>query len=88
MPKPIAYVETTVPNFYHDFRPDAAIVERRLWTREWWASAMERYELVTSETVVEKLSAGTSQFVPLRLELLRNLPLIATTPDVKAAAET
>lgn len=88
MPKPLVYIETTVPNFYHNLRPDPAIVERRARTREWWASAADRYELLTSEVVVDELSAGTSRLVPLRLELLSDLPEIAVTPQVEATVET
>ena len=50
MPKPLAYIETTIPNFYYDVRPDPKMVARRLWTREWWASTPERYALVTRVT--------------------------------------
>lgn len=88
MPKPIAYVETTIPNFYYDLRPSADVTTRRIWTREWWASAADRYDRLTSEIVVEELSAGTSRFVPLRLELLRDLPELAVTANVEAAART
>jgi predicted nucleic acid-binding protein len=88
MTKPKAYIETTVPNFYYDMRPDAAIIERRAWTREWWMAAASRYDLLTSEVVVEELSAGTSQFVPLRLALLQGIPVLKLTPAVKAIAHT
>jgi predicted nucleic acid-binding protein len=82
MTKPIAYIETTVPNFYYDFRPDPAIVARRIWTRAWWASAQREYELVTGEEVLLELAAGSSQFVPLRLELLKAVPVLPLVPQV------
>jgi predicted nucleic acid-binding protein len=88
MTKPLAYIETTVPNFYYDFRPDPEIVARRGWTRGWWATAADRYELWTSDVVVDELSAGTSQFVPPRLELLRPIPVLSVTPAVTVCAQT
>lgn len=88
MPKPIACVETTIPNFYYDFRPEAEIVSMRTVTRQWWESAADKYRLITSEVVIEELSAGTSPVVVLRLELLRPLPVIAVTSEVEDAAET
>ena len=88
MPKPLAYIETTVPNFYYDMRPEVAIIERRLWTREWWESAAARYELVTSTAVVEELGRGTSEYVPLRLELVRHLPTLQVTPEVIEVVDT
>lgn len=88
MPKPKAYIETTVPNFYYDIRTSEAVVTRRAWTREWWASADQDYDLVTSEEVLLELTAGTSHLVPLRLELLRLMEVLPVTPDVKAIAQT
>lgn len=88
MTKPLAYIETTIPNFYYDFRPDPEIDARRIWTRAWWASAADQYELWTSDVVVDELSAGTSQFVPLRLELLRSIPVLSVTSEVTACAQT
>jgi hypothetical protein len=88
MQKPLAYIETTVPNFYHDVRRSASVISRRAWTREWWDSAADRYQLVTSAVVIEELSAGTSNLVPLRLALLKDLPVLPSVPNVKAAART
>ena len=33
-----AYVETTIPSFYHETRIVPDIVARRDWTRLWWSS--------------------------------------------------
>jgi len=33
------YVETSIPSFYFELRPQAEMVARREWTRAWWASA-------------------------------------------------
>lgn len=88
MTKPIAYIETTVPNFYYDLRTSEAVVTRRAWTREWWHSAPDRYELVTSPEVWMELSAGTSHLVPLRLALIEELPTLPVTPEVTDTANT
>lgn len=82
MPKPRVYVETTIPNFYYDFRPSPAVAERREWTRLWWADAADRYELVTSLVVLDELGAGTSEYVPLRKALLRDLTRVHYFPAV------
>jgi hypothetical protein len=88
MPRPRVYVETTVPNFYYDFRPSPAIAERREWTRLWWAHAAERYELVTSFVVADELSAGTSSYVPLRKALLHDLISVPYSPAVAEIVRT
>lgn len=85
MTKKRAYIETTVPNFYYDFRGSQAVGSRREATRAWWPTAAERYDLVTSMVVVDELSAGTSHMTALRLELLggmHKLPLLAAVADI------
>jgi predicted nucleic acid-binding protein len=88
MPKPRAYIETTVPNFYYDFRPSADVVAHRAATRRWWAGAAERYDLVTSGIVLQELAAGSSARVPLRLGLLADVPALAYFPRVTEIVAT
>ena len=82
MPKPRAYVETTIPSFYHDLRQSPAVAARRRATREWWSTAQDRYELVTSTVVLDELAKGTSNRVPLRLSLLAGLHTLPLLPEV------
>lgn len=82
MPNPRVYVETTVPNFYHDSRTAPEIVARREWTRQWWAGAADRYELVTSVAVIDELSAGSIEQNHDRLALVSTLPLLAVEPEI------
>ena len=58
MPGPRAYVETTIPSFYHEVRTAPDVVARREWTQRWWTTAHDRYELVTSPAVLDELSGG------------------------------
>jgi predicted nucleic acid-binding protein len=87
MPRPRVYVETTIPNFYYDFRPSEAVALRREATRRWWATAAERYELVTSVYVHDELSAGRGAAVALRLKLLEGIGLLRASPAVDATIE-
>lgn len=82
MPKPRVYVETTIPNFYYDFRPSEAVSLRREATRRWWATAAEQYELVTSIYVHDELSAGRGAAVILRLQLLAGVPILPALTQV------
>jgi hypothetical protein len=88
MPGPRAYVETTIPSFYHEVRTAPDIVARREWTRRWWATAHERYELVTSPAVLDELSGGDPSRVAERLALVGQLPLLAIDPSVAEIVET
>jgi hypothetical protein len=49
------YVETTIPNFFYETRNAPEMVLRREATRSWWATAPQRYNLLTSSTVFLEL---------------------------------
>ncbi|MEW5930784.1 MAG: type II toxin-antitoxin system VapC family toxin [Gemmatimonadota bacterium] len=82
MPTPRVYVETTIPSVYHEVRTAPDIVARRDWTRQWWATAAEHYELVTSLAVLDELGAGVPERSVQRLALLRDVPLVPIEPAV------
>lgn len=89
MPKPRAYVETTIPNFYYETRLQPELVARRNWTREWWEDAAERYELVTGSVVLRELAAGKRhQRVRLGIDLLRGVPVLLVRQRTRAIADT
>lgn len=76
MARPRVHVETTIPSFYHEMRTAPDIVARREWTRLWWRTAPERYDLVTSPAVLDELSGGPVEWSAGRLALIRDLPLL------------
>ena len=86
--RPRAYIETSIPSFYHDVRTSAAIVARREWTRRWWDSRSERYELVTSGAVLDELDRGIPEHRQERLNLVRELALLPVVPALEAIVET
>lgn len=81
------YIETTIPSFYFEVRAEATMVARRNWTREWWERASSRDELVTSEAVIEELSAGDHPNRQDCLAMVADLPLIAVEPAIAEAVE-
>jgi predicted nucleic acid-binding protein len=82
MNRPRVYVETTIPSFFHEARKAPDIVARRDWTRQWWETAPENYELVTSPAVLDELAGGLPERSALRLELVRALPLLPIEPAI------
>ncbi len=63
------------------------MVARRNWTREWWATASSRDEIVTSEAVLEELSAGEQPHRADCLAMVADLPLLAIEPAVAETVE-
>jgi hypothetical protein len=88
MPRSRVYVETTIPSFYHEVRTAPDIVARREWTRMWWATAHQRYELVTSPAVLDELGGGASERIAERLALVAGLPLLAVETPIAEIVET
>jgi len=85
---PRVYVETTIPSFFYEEWPEAAMVARREWTRAWWASAAGRDELVTSEAVIEELERGDFEARNDCFKLLTDLPLLRIDQAVMEIVDT
>src|SRR5437588_2588154 len=77
MMKPRAYVETTIPSFYHEARTAPDILARREWTRQWWTTAAERFELVTNPAALDEVSNGPADRKNDWLNLVRSLPVLS-----------
>ena len=84
----LVYIETTIPSFYFEIRPEPEMQARRQWTRRWWSDARERYELVTSEAVVEELSRGEFPAREDCLRLMEPLPLLPVEPAIAEIVRT
>ncbi len=39
----LIYIETSIPDFDFEMRPEAEIQARREWTREWWDVAQKKW---------------------------------------------
>ncbi len=74
------YIETTIPSFYHETRTAPEIVARRSWTREWWDTRRNEFELVTSAATLKELESGEYPHQADALELIRAV-LIANIDD-------
>ena len=49
------YIETTIPSFYYNQRPEPEMVARCNWTRQWWDGQIGDFEAATSYLVIEEL---------------------------------
>src|SRR3989338_6947593 len=78
------YVETTIPSFYFETRTESDMVSRRDWTVQWWDRLGEKYELVTSEAVIDELQSGNH---PARDEGLRLIEKVSVLPATERLSE-
>lgn len=85
--KKSVYIETTIPSFYYETRPEAEMVARRNWTKTWWKRYSTKYSLVTSEAVIEELENGEYPFKKETLELIDNLFILAVEEEIIEIAE-
>lgn len=81
------YVETSIPSFFYEERPQAEMVARRGWTRTWWMAARPASELVTSVAVIDELERGEFSSKQECLELVAALPLLAIEPPILDVVE-
>jgi predicted nucleic acid-binding protein len=82
------YIETTIPSFYHEVRPEPEMVARRNWTRTWWDHRRHAYQLVTSVAVLDELQAGTFPNKDQALALLTEVPFVPVEPIIIEIVET
>lgn len=83
----LIYVETSIPSFYWETRPQPEHQARRQWTQEWWDKAVLTETLVTSLAVIAELQRTPE---PKRSEVLHLLdppPLLESPEDVDAMIE-
>ena len=88
MAKPRAFIETTIVSYLTAWpSKDPIITGRQLVTRAWWAACRERYDLVTSITVVEEAQAGDPEMAQARLAVLGTIPLVPVSPEAVQLAD-
>ena len=83
--KPSVYIETTIPSFYHEVRTEPEMIARRDWTREWWDHHRARYDVFTSEAVIEELEIGTFPGKDHALALIAPVSLLGVNDAIADA---
>ena len=76
------YIETTIPSFYFETRPQPEMVARRNWTRQWWDHHAHTYEIVTSPAVLAELEDGDYPHREEALSLLSDVLVIPIENEV------
>jgi hypothetical protein len=78
----LIYVETSIPSFYFETRPEPENQARRNWTRDWWAHALVVETLVSSLAVIAELERSPEPKKSNCLVLIEPLPLLPSPEEV------
>ena len=83
------YIETSIIGYMTARSSDAVIFQaRQQLTQQWWAGQRHKYELVTSQLVIDEAAAGDPTAAQERLVLLDDVPLLDIQhPDVQTLAD-
>lgn len=79
----LIYIETSIPSFYFETRPQPTNQARREWTREWWDFARWQDELVTSLAVLDELEHTPEPKRSEMLGFMEPLPLLESAPAIE-----
>lgn len=82
MELPLVYIETSIPSFYYETRPEPQMVARRQWTREWWERRRQHYDLVTSQAVLNELGRGDYPGREDALRLMADARVLLLEPPI------
>jgi predicted nucleic acid-binding protein len=82
------YLETTIPSYLVG-RPsrDLLVAAHQEITREWWESRRSGFDLYISELVVQEVRAGDAALATDRLEILRDIPVLAVDSEILKLAQ-
>lgn len=87
MPKRV-FIETTIPS-YLAARParDLRQAARQQITHDWWQHRRHRFDLCTSQIVLNEAAAGDSEVATQRAVFLDGIPLLDITVPVEQLAD-
>ena len=88
MGKPTVYIETSIISFLTS-RPsrDMSIWWYQQTTRDWWETCRGDFQLFISDAVYEEIEAGDIYASALRVDAVRDIDLLDTTPEAMALAQ-
>ena len=81
------YIETSIVS-HATARPssDANIATLQTQARDWWRIERPKFDLVTSQLVINEASSGDRAAAADRLKLLAGIPLVPITDEVRQIA--
>ena len=81
------YIETSIVSYFRQ-QPSTQVVmaARQVLTHQWWDNERTKYELVTSQYVLDEASAGDPLLAAESLESLDGIPLVSLDAEIEVIA--
>ncbi|HLA28695.1 MAG TPA: type II toxin-antitoxin system VapC family toxin [Syntrophales bacterium] len=77
------YLETTIPSYLvAKLSSNIIVAAEQILTREWWDQSQMKYDLYVSEAVIDECSAGDQEAAQKRMELIRNMHILAINEEI------
>lgn len=82
------FIETTIPSYYVARRSrDIVQAARQELTIEWWDNHRSRYELLSSQIVIDEAVRGEKLMAERRVAMLADVPLLVISEPVLEIAK-
>ena len=82
------YVETSIVSYLRQRTSSQVVMAaRQLLTHQWWNDERGKYQLVTSQFVIDEESAGDPVLAAERLAMLEGVLLLPLDPDIADIAD-
>jgi predicted nucleic acid-binding protein len=85
-PRPRVYLDSTIPSYYFDERPE--ILNYVQDTRRWWNEESQAYDLWVSQTTLRELEKGEHPHKEKILKFVQNLKVLPEDPIIAELTQT
>jgi len=86
--KPTIYIESSVISYLTArLSNNLIIAAHQQMTQEWWENSLQYFDAYISPVVVDEISRGDEEAAKLRLDRIKNFPVLKITPDIEKLAE-
>lgn len=85
VPRPRVYLDSTIPSYYFDERPE--ILNYVQDTRRWWDEESSAYDLWLSQTTLRELSKGKHPHKEKILSFVKNVNVLPEQPKIREITE-
>jgi hypothetical protein len=83
------YLETSIISYLTArLSNDIITAGHQLATLDWWENHRHKFNILASEIVVQEVSLGDAQMAQKRLDVLKDIPILAVTDEARNLAKT